>query len=55
MKEKVIVSTATLVSSLLAYWYAREAHKDASAYVILGAFVGSILGETIVETRKTKF
>ncbi len=52
MKEKAIVSTATLLTSLLAYWYAREMQKDTSPYIILGGFVGSLIGETIVETRK---
>ena len=50
MKEKTIVSTATLLSSLLAYWYAREAGKDTVPYVMLGGFVGSIIGEGIAET-----
>ena len=27
MKEKTIVATATLLTSLLAYWYAKEAQK----------------------------
>jgi len=49
MKEKSIVSTATLLASLLTYWYAKEANKDAVPYVMLGGFIGSIIGETIVE------
>lgn len=49
MKEKPIVATTTLVVSLLSYWYAREADKDAVPYVMLGGFLGSILGETIAE------
>jgi hypothetical protein len=49
MKEKTIVSTATLVTSLLTYWYAREAQKDAAPYVLLGGFIGALIGETIVE------
>jgi uncharacterized membrane protein YfcA len=49
MKDKTIVSTATLVSSLLAYWYARTAEKDAAPLVMLGGFIGSIIGEHIVE------
>jgi uncharacterized membrane protein YfcA len=54
MKEKTIVSTATLVTSLLAYWYARETHKDTSPYIILGGFLGSLIGETIVERRNKR-
>ena len=49
MKEKTIISTATLVTSLLAYWYARAAEKDAAPLVMLGGFIGSIIGEQIVE------
>lgn len=49
MKEKAIVSAATLVTSLLSYWYAREANKDAVPYVMLGGFIGSLIGETIAE------
>jgi len=52
MKEKAIVSTATLVASLLAYWYARQASKDAVPYVMFGGFVGSIVGEAIAEKAK---
>ena len=54
MKEKTIVSGITLLTSLLTYWYAREANKDAVPYVMMGGFLGSIIGETIVENIKTK-
>ena len=51
MKEKSIVATATLISSLLSYVYAREAGKDAVPFVMVGGFLGSIIGETIVEAK----
>ena len=54
MKEKSIVATATLISSLLSYAYAREAGKDAVPFVMIGGFLGSIVGETIVEASKNK-
>ena len=54
MKEKTIISTATLLTSLLSYWYAKEANKDAVPYVMMGGFLGSIIGETIVENIKSK-
>jgi len=54
MKDKTIVATTTLVTSLLAYWYARGMQKDTSPYTILGGFVGSLIGETIVENRNKK-
>jgi hypothetical protein len=49
MKEKTIVASVTLCASLLAYWYSRSAGKDSVPYVMMGGFIGSILGETIVE------
>ncbi|MBS1773434.1 MAG: hypothetical protein JST82_11300 [Bacteroidetes bacterium] len=45
--EKVIVSATTLFTSLLSYWYAREAQRDATPYVMIGGFLGSLLGEII--------
>ncbi len=54
MKEKTIISTATLLASLLSYWYAKETNKDAVPYVMFGGFIGSIIGETIVENTKNK-
>ena len=54
MKEKSIISASTLVVSLLTYWYAKEANKDAAPYVMLGGFLGSLIGETIVESMKDK-
>ena len=49
MKEKTIVSTVTLLTSLVAYWYSKQVQKDSVPYVMMGGFIGSILGETIAE------
>lgn len=49
MKEKTLVSTVTLLTSLLAYWYSKEAEKDSVPYVMMGGFLGSIIGESIAE------
>lgn len=49
MKEKTIVGTVTLLTSLIAYWYAREAQKDSVPYVMMGGFIGSIIGEGLAE------
>ena len=49
MKEKTIISTVTLFTSLLAYWYAREAEKDSVPYVMIGGFLGSIIGDALAE------
>ena len=47
MKEKIIVSTSTLLVSLLCYFYARHYGKDAVPYVMIGGFVGAFMGEVI--------
>ena len=49
MKDKTIVSSVTLISSLFAYLYAREAGKDTVPYVMMGGFIGSLLGDAIIE------
>jgi len=49
MKEKTIVSTVTLLTSLVAYWYSKQVQKDSVPYVMMGGFIGSIIGETIAE------
>lgn len=49
MKEKTIVSTSTVIFSLITYCYAKTANKDAAPYMLLGGFLGSLIGETIVE------
>lgn len=49
MKEKTIISAATLLSSLLAYWYAKSYGKDTGPMVMLGGFVGSLVGEQIAD------
>lgn len=54
MKEKSIVATATLITSLLSYAYARETGKDAVPFVMVGGFLGSLIGETIVEVSKSR-
>jgi hypothetical protein len=48
MKEKTIVSTVTLAASLISYFYAKEASKDAVPYVMIGGFIGAVVGEVIV-------
>lgn len=56
MTDKTIVSSVTLVSSLFAYLYAKEAGKDTVPYVMMGGFIGSLLGDAIVEkVTKSKY
>ncbi len=52
MKEKTIVSTVTLAASLISYFYAKGAHKDAVPYVMIGGFIGAVVGEVIVGAIK---
>ena len=48
LNEKTIVSTVSLAASLATYFYARETQKDVVPYVMIGGFIGAILGEAIV-------
>jgi hypothetical protein len=48
INEKTIVSTVSLAASLATYFYARETQKDVVPYVMIGGFIGAILGEAIV-------
>lgn len=52
MKERTIISASTVFVSLLAYWYARSAKKDVAPYVMLGGFLGSIIGDTLSDSIK---
>jgi uncharacterized membrane protein YfcA len=54
MKEKAIVSISTLLSSLAGYGYAKWQGKDSTPYLLIGAFIGSVVGEVIAEQRKKK-
>ena len=47
MKEKTIVSTFTLAASLAAYYYAKHLRKDTLPYVMIGGFLGAVLGTLI--------
>ncbi len=49
MKEKTIVSSVTLAASLICYFYAKEAQKDTIPFVMIGGFMGAMIGEVIVE------
>lgn len=47
LKEKTIVSTVSFLTSIASYFYAKETNKDVVPYVMVGGFVGAILGEAI--------
>jgi uncharacterized membrane protein YfcA len=50
MKEKAIVSSFTLITSLTGYFYARSAEKDVVPYMMVSGFIGAFLGEAIAHT-----
>lgn len=47
INEKTIVSSVTLLASLTTYFYAKVVQKDAVPYVMVGGFIGAIIGEAI--------
>ena len=54
MKEKTIISDTTLLVSLLSYWYAKAAEKEIAPFIMMGGFIGSIIGENIAEQINKK-
>jgi uncharacterized BrkB/YihY/UPF0761 family membrane protein len=52
MKEKAIASGVTLFASMLCYYYAKQAAKDTVPYVMVGGFIGAIVGEMLAEGTK---
>jgi predicted Na+-dependent transporter len=48
LSEKTIVSSISLAASLAAYFYAKQTQKDVVPYVMIGGFLGAIVGEIIV-------
>lgn len=49
MKEKVIISSFTLISSLAGYFYAKSKQKEVMPYVMIGGFAGGLLGEALAQ------
>ncbi len=54
MRDKSIVSALTLALSLAGYFLAREEAKDTAPYIMIGGFLGALIGETIVEAIRDK-
>lgn len=50
--DKSIVSTCTLIGSLACYYYSKQGEKDGVPYVMVGGFIGSWLGELIVNAKQ---
>lgn len=47
MKERTIVSACTMIGSLTAYYYAKHQTKDPAPLVMMGGFIGALLGEVV--------
>jgi len=50
LKEKAIVSSFTLITSLTGFYYAKSKEKEVMPYVMVGGFIGALLGEAIAHT-----
>lgn len=50
LKEKAIVSSFTLISSLTGFYYAKSKEKEVMPYVMVGGFIGALIGEAIAHT-----
>lgn len=54
MKERTVVSAFALLSSLGAYYYAKQYNKDTTPHVMIGGFLGALVGEMLYEHSKSK-
>lgn len=54
MKEKIIVSTLSLITSLACYQYAKTHQKDVVVGLMIGGFIGAMAGEAIVVATNKK-
>lgn len=52
MKQKAIVSACTLLGSLATYYYAKTIGKDVVPYVMIGGFIGGMLGEFFTKEKE---
>lgn len=52
MKDRTVVSAFALLSSLGAYYYAKQYNKDTTPHVMIGGFLGALVGEIIFEQSK---
>lgn len=53
-RQRAVIATTTLISSLAFYWFAQAKGKPEAPYVMLGGFVGAIVAEVILtQTEKT--
>lgn len=50
MKERTIVSAFAMIGSVTAYYYAKTHAKDSAPMVMIGGFMGAMVGEAILQT-----
>jgi multisubunit Na+/H+ antiporter MnhB subunit len=52
-RDRTVIATTTLISSLAFYWYAKANGKSEVPYVMIGGFVGAVVAElALLETTK---
>ncbi|MBO9565536.1 MAG: hypothetical protein J7621_22355 [Niastella sp.] len=52
-RDRTVIATTTLISSLAFYWFAKAKGKSEVPYVMIGGFVGAIIAElALLETTK---
>jgi nicotinamide riboside transporter PnuC len=51
-RERAVIATTTLISSLAFYWYAQAKGKPEAPYLLLGGFVGAIVAEIVLTQTK---
>lgn len=54
MKQKIIVSSITLLASLGCYYIALNKGRDAVPFVMIGGFIGALIGESISKASRDK-
>ncbi|WP_343692647.1 hypothetical protein [Chitinophaga sp.] len=47
-KERAVIATSTLISSLAFYWYAQANKRSEVPYLLIGGFVGAMAAELIL-------
>lgn len=50
--EKTVISAVTVLTSLAFFWYARAKGKHEAPYVMIGGFLGSLLGGAIADKMR---
>ena len=54
MNDKTIISAATLTGTLTGYYLSHWNEKHRIPFMLLGGFMGTLVGEILVNQRKRK-